>query len=92
VLKDKLIEQEVKFSSHAKQRLDQRGIQLDAQAMSRLNSAVEKASQKGSNDSLVLMKDIAFVVNVRNRVVITAVDQASMKEHVFTNIDSAIIL
>ncbi len=93
ILNDKLQQgQEVIFSMHAKQRLDSRGIQLDAQAISQLNTAVQKASQKGSKDSLILMKNLAFVVNVPNRVVVTAVDEASMKEHVFTNIDSAIII
>ncbi len=83
---------ELKFSSHAKQRLDSRWIQLDSNAMDKLNSAVDKADKKGVKDSLVLMDDIAFVVNVPNRVVVTTVDEASMKEHIFTNIDGAIIL
>lgn len=92
MLQDKLSSQDLKFSVHAKQRLNSRGIQLDSQVISRLNQAVEQASQKGSKDSLILMKNLAFVVNVPNRVVVTAVDEASMKEHVFTNIDSAIII
>lgn len=86
------VTKELKFSSHAKQRLDSRGIQLDSNAINKLNSAVDKADKKGVKDSLVLMNDIAFVVNVPNRVVVTTVDDASMKEHIFTNIDGAIIL
>jgi len=53
---------------------------------------VNRAAEKGVKDSLILMKDLAFVVNVQKKVVITTVDQASMKEHIFTNIDGAIIL
>ncbi len=84
--------QELKFSIHAKQRLDSRGINLDNKAINQLNDAVSKAAKKGVKDSLILMKDLAFVVNVPKRVVITTVDEASMKEHIFTNIDGAIIL
>ncbi|OEG00407.1 hypothetical protein BHF71_00415 [Vulcanibacillus modesticaldus] len=83
---------EVKFSSHAKQRLDSRGIKLDSTQLSQLNQAVQKAAQKGAKDSLILMQNLAFVVSITNRVVITTVDQNSMKDHVFTNIDSAIIV
>jgi len=83
---------ELKFSAHAKQRLDSRGIQLDSNAINKLNSAVDQADKKGVKDSLVLMNDIAFVVNVPNRVVVTTVDETSMKDHIFTNIDGAIIL
>lgn len=83
---------ELKFSSHAKQRLDSRGIELDSSAINKLNNAVDLADKKGVKDSLVLMNDLAFVVNVPNRVVVTTVDEASMKDHIFTNIDGAIIL
>ncbi len=83
---------ELKFSSHAKQRLYSRGIQLDSITIDKLNNAVDMAEKKGVKDSLVLMDDLAFVVNVPNRVVVTTVDEASMKEHIFTNIDGAIIL
>ena len=61
--------------------------------MQKLQQAVGKAAQKGARESLVLMQpDLAFVVSVRNRTVITAVDGDSMKENVFTNIDSAVIV
>lgn len=83
---------DLKFSVHAKQRLDKRGIKLDTQAIKQLTNAVNKAEQKGAKDSLILMNDLAFVVNVPNRVVITTVDDKSMKEHIFTNIDSAVIV
>lgn len=83
---------EVKFSSHAKQRIDSRGIELNSNTIDKLNQAVEKAAEKGSKDSLILIKDLAFVVNIPNKVVVTAVDENSTKEHVFTKIDSAIII
>ena len=83
----------VKFSQHALQRLASRKIELDQTQLHKLQQAVGKAAQKGARESLVLMQpDLAFVVSVRNRTVITAVDGDSMKENVFTNIDSAVIV
>lgn len=83
--------QELKFSGHAQARLKSRNIELDAAKMAKLSDAVERAAAKGARDSLVLMDDTAYVVSVKNRTVITAVDGASLKDNVFTNIDSAVI-
>jgi flagellar operon protein len=83
--------QGVKFSGHALQRIERRGIALDASTTARLNEGVSRAASKGARDSLVLVDDTAFVVSVPNRTVITAVDREHMKEQVFTNIDSAVI-
>jgi flagellar operon protein len=82
---------ELKFSKHAQQRLDSQQITLSESDMQNLQTAVQKADDKGSQDALVLLRDMAFVVSVRNRTVVTAVDNQRMKDNVFTNIDSAII-
>jgi flagellar operon protein len=81
----------VRFSGHALERLQRRGIQMDEASLARLNGGVARAAAKGSRDSLVLLDDTAFVVSVRNRTVVTAVDREHMREQVFTNIDSAVI-
>jgi flagellar operon protein len=81
----------VRFSSHALQRLERRGITVDPAAMARLSAGIDRAAAKGARDSLVLMDGTAFVVSVKNRTVVTAVDESHMKERVFTNIDSAVI-
>lgn len=81
----------LRFSKHAQERLAARGLSLNAQDMQRLEGAVEKAAAKGSRDSLVLMDDLALVVSVRNRTVITAVDAANRRDSVFTNIDSVVL-
>ena len=81
----------VKFSTHAQQRLQQRDITLGAADVAKINQAVDRAQEKGGKESLILLDDMAFVVSVKNRVVITAVDQPSMKQNVFTNIDSVVI-
>jgi flagellar operon protein len=83
---------EVKFSGHALQRVERRGIDLDANnTLARLESGVDRAASKGARDSVVFVDGTAFVVSVRNKTVITAVDSEHMREHVFTNIDSAVI-
>lgn len=83
--------QGVEFSRHALQRLERRGIELGEQTLSRLTDGVDRAAGKGSRESVVFVDGTAFVVSVRNRTVITAVDPEHMREHVFTNIDSAVI-
>ena len=84
--------EEIKFSRHAIERLQTRAIRLEQHDLSRLNEAFRKAEAKGCKESLVLMDDLALVVSVKNRTVITAVDGDSRKENVFTNIDSALII
>lgn len=82
----------VKFSGHALQRVERRGIDLEANnTLARLESGVDRAASKGARDSVVFVDGTAFVVSVRNKTVITAVDSDHMREHVFTNIDSAVI-
>ncbi len=81
----------LKFSSHAIQRVERRGIDLGPETLGRLTDGIERAAGKGSRSSVVFVDSTAFVVSVPNRTVITAVDREHMKEQVFTNIDSAVI-
>ena len=84
--------EKIRFSRHAAKRLEMRGIVITEQDKERLESAVERMAEKGSRDALIWMKQTALVVSVKNRTVITAVDEESAKENIFTNIDSAAIL
>ena len=79
-----------RFSRHALDRLQQRGIDLAPQTLERLTSGIAQAAAKGSRDSVVFIDGTAFVTSVKNNTVITAVDPGHMREHVFTNIDSAV--
>ena len=82
-----------RFSSHAKARTEQRGVSLTADDITRLDDAVDRMAEKGVRDALIYMsRGLAMVVSVKNRTVITALDEASAKENIFTNIDSAAIL
>lgn len=93
ILKKKLDESsEIKFSKHAESRLLSRNILLTQAQKDRMKEAVSKAESKGVRDSLVLMDNMAFVVNVGNRTVITAANSGELKENVFTNIDGAVIV
>lgn len=83
---------EVKFSAHALERLREREIHLTPADHERIREAVDRAAAKGSRESLLLSADLALVVNVPNRTVITAVPGNRMKEQIFTNIDSAVLL
>ncbi|MCB0195670.1 MAG: flagellar protein [Anaerolineae bacterium] len=81
----------VRFSAHAQHRITSRNIDFGSNEAMRLEQAVEKAANKGSRESLILMDDLALVVSIKNKVVITAVDADSRKENVFTNIDSVVL-
>lgn len=90
ILKSKTSE-ELKFSAHASSRLQSRGIEVTPEVQEKLEKAVAGAQSKGARDSLIIVKDLAFIVNVPNRTVITAMDGDSIKDNVFTNIDSTVI-
>ena len=81
----------VRFSAHAQRRLEARNIDFGDENVVRLEQAVDQAAQKGARESLILMDDLALVVSVKNRVVITAIDAHNRKENVFTNIDSVVL-
>lgn len=81
--------EELRFSKHANERLASRNIDLSEEQVKRLESGTNRAREKGIKESLVMVDDLAFIVNVKNSTVITAVND--MKDAVFTNIDGAVI-
>jgi flagellar operon protein len=89
---NKQLQPGVVLSQHAKQRLEKRDIRLSETDLARIGDAINKVAAKGGKDSLIFLDNTAFVVNVKNRTIITAVDQMSLHDNVFTNIDSAMIL
>ena len=82
----------LKFSAHASQRLKDRKIALDPMTLAKVIMAVDKTEAKGVDDTLILTPDVALIVNVKNRTVITAMDRNSLSGNVFTNIDGAVII
>jgi len=83
--------QPIKFSAHAQNRLQHRQIALSDPQVARLEKGITDAAGKGAESSLVLLDNLAFIVSVRNRTVVTALDSAQTNSHVFTQIDSAVI-
>ena len=82
----------LKFSKHAASRLNDRNIALTDSQNVRLENGVKQASEKGITESLVLVDSLAFIVNVPNRTVVTALDQTEANSNIFTNIDGAVII
>ncbi|NIS39013.1 hypothetical protein GWN91_07790, partial [Candidatus Saccharibacteria bacterium] len=80
----------IRFSAHAQTRIESRNMHLDESGFEKLVNAAEQAKSKGAHEALILMENMAFIVNLDNRTVITAMDQEGLKENVFTNIDSAV--
>ena len=84
--------EEVISDSDAGERLEQRDIRLSDEQMTRLEEGTEKAILKGIKESLVIVDDLSFIVNTRNRTVITAMDQNNNEDNIYTNIDGAVII
>lgn len=82
----------LKFSKHALGRLNDRNIELSEGQLERLNEGAQRAGQKGIRDSLVIVDELAFIVNVPNQTVVTAMNSTETNENVFTNINGAVIM
>ena len=92
IFRNKLKNSKIEFSKHAKERLMARNINLSENDIDKLQKGVEKAESKGAQDSLILVDDVAYIVSVKNNKVVTAIDGNNMKEKVFTNIDSTVLM
>ncbi len=92
ILNKELESSSLQFSKHAINRMNERGIDVNQNLQNDLNAAVEKARSKGAKDVVIISPESAFIVNVPNNMVVTTMNQAEMKNNIFTNIDSAIIL
>jgi len=81
-------EKKLKFSSHAQKRMESRNITINADEMRKIEDGVAKLRNKGCQDSVILSNERAYVISIKNNTVVTIVDEASLKDNVFTNIDS----
>ncbi len=84
--------QEVVFSAHARERIENRKIELGAEDLHKIEQAMDKVKAKGARSSLLMFGDVALLASVTNRTIITAVDGKEEQEQIFTGIDSAVIL
>lgn len=82
----------LKFSNHAVERMQMRGIQFTPEQLNKIENAVQKAAAKGAKDTLLLTDTSALIVSVKNNTVVTVLDKTNMKDNVFTNIDSTVMI
>ncbi len=87
-----LKKQTVNFSQHAQTRIQSREIPWSPQLEKRVTQGIDAAEKKGSREALILADDVAVIANVKSRTIITAMDRNQMKEKIFTNIDSAVLV
>ncbi|MFI3173906.1 MAG: TIGR02530 family flagellar biosynthesis protein [Bacillota bacterium] len=99
MMNQKLAEQQAKtsqgelsISKHATTRMEQRGMEMSTELMFSLNEAMDKVRMKGARDTVMIAEQGAFIVNVPNNVIVTAITKEELKENVFTNIDSAVLI
>ena len=92
LMEKKINEENLKFSKHAQMRIEERGINVSEKLLNDLDHAVERARAKGAKDTVIIGNEGIFLVNVPNNTVVTTMTQKEMKENVFTNIDSAILI
>lgn len=79
-------------SAHAAQRLAEHGIDVTGPAQDQIADALDRLSAKGARDAVLIGADAAFVVNVPNRTLVTALSPGEMRDRVVTQIDSAVLL
>jgi flagellar operon protein len=83
---------QLKFSNHAVDRMQARGIRFSPDEMAKIENAVGKAQAKGAKDTLLLTDSSALIVSVKDKTVVTVMDKAQLKDNVFTNIDSTVMI
>lgn len=82
----------LKFSTHAETRIRSRSIPWNDDLEKRVKGGIDSAREKGSREALILAGNVAVIANVKSGTVITAMDATNLKERIFTNIDSAVIV
>ena len=82
----------ISLSQHAETRIRSREIPWSSALEKRISSGMDQAQAKGSREALILADDVAVIANVKSRTVVTAMDRTQLKERIFTNIDSAVLV
>ncbi len=82
----------VRLSIHAAKRLQERNLQMDGKEYFKIKDAIGKLKSKGGQDSLIITNQAAYIVDVKNNTIVTAMDRESMRENVFTKIDSTLFV
>lgn len=85
-------QQKLKISKHASQRITQRNINISDVEWNKIEEKMQVAKSKGLNESLFLTQNAALIINVKNAIVVTALNRTEASNQIFTNIDSAILI
>ena len=88
----KQLDHGIKLSTHAAKRLQERNLSMDGAEYSKLKGAIDKLRTKGGQDSLVITPQAAYIVDIKNNTIVTAIDKDNMAENVFTKIDSTLVI
>lgn len=86
------LRQPLRWSRHAEERLRSTGIQLGSEDMRLIQGAVDSLAQRGARDALVVYDQLALVISVSNRTVVTAATPERWQDGIFTQIDGAAII
>lgn len=82
----------LKFSNHAVERMSQRGMTFTPEQMTKIENAARKAGEKGSKETLIFSEDSALIVSLKTNTIVTVMDKNALKDNVFTNIDSTVMV
>jgi len=87
-----IVKSNVSLTKHAAQRLADRNIHIPQDKWVDISSKMTEAKTKGVTDALIIMEDVALVVNTKENKVITALKQREAQQRIFTNINGTILL
>ena len=82
----------LKFSNHALERMNTRGIHFTPEQITKIEQGMQKAIGKGAKESLFLTDDSALIVSLKDNTVVTVMDKSMLRENVFTNIDATVFV
>ena len=80
------------LTNHAVRRIENKSIPVTREDATKINKALEIAKAKGSNKTLVLLSDKIALLSVKDNKLVTMMSKNSLKQDIFTNIDSVVLM
>ena len=77
---------------HPKDFIDAMEKAYNTEQSSAAKDAMAQIAAKGGKNSLIISDKAAYIVDIANKKVVTAVDKESLSENVFTKIDSTLFI
>tara|TARA_B100001250_G_scaffold243390_1_gene209223 strand:- start:215 stop:613 length:399 start_codon:yes stop_codon:yes gene_type:complete len=82
----------VVVSAHAKAALEVSGIELSPMDLDRIGKGIDQLGDAGGQEGLLISEKAAFAVRVSDRTITAATAREEVKDSVFTDIDSALLI